>query len=70
MNAEGNQSFRIDNRVLNSRDVSRYEYISGNIRVMHKSKWHYAAHEEAYDIKEILDNEFKFRELALIGRKK
>ena len=47
MNAEGNQSFRIDNRVLNSRDVSRYEYISGNIRVMHKSKWHYAAHEEA-----------------------
>lgn len=61
-NAEMNQSLRINDRVINSRDVSSYSYNKGKLTVRSKGVTHYAYHEDAYSIKERLDNEFKFRE--------
>jgi hypothetical protein len=62
MNAEANQVIRIDNDIINSREVTNYTYRNGKLTLRAKGKTCVAYHEEAYEIKEKLDNEFRFRE--------
>ena len=62
MNAEGNQVIRIGDDTINSRDVTYYSYSKGKLVLRAKGKTCVTYHEEAYEIKEKLDNEFRFRE--------
>jgi len=65
MNAEMNQTFRIDDDIINSRDVANYSYSKGRLVLRSKGKTHIAYHEKAYEVKELLDNEFKFRDFLI-----